>query len=220
MPLRRARHGGGAAHLKMRALVVQEMHLVGPHVDARFLVPREGVIIIGIPDASHDIDKLLGALIALRMRHMRLAAELQRIVLVAAGDDIPRGAPAGDMVERSHGACEIVGLEIGCRHRGGEADMLRHHGDGRQNRHRVHSVNARRQALRLDVFRAGRAGGVGDEKHVELAALDGLRSLDPALDILSAVIGGAGKPPAGHVIAAVTGEKKRQLHLSRCAFAG
>lgn len=66
----------------------------------------------------------------------------------------------------------------------------------------------------LQIIGARRAGGVGDEQHVKLGALNGLRRLDPTLDVLSAIISGARKAPAGHVIIAIARQKQSELHLA------
>src|SRR4051794_19847672 len=99
MALRRARNRRGTAHLEALTLVIEEMHLVGTHVDARLFVAREGVIVVAVPDSAHDINEFLGALVTLAVRRVGLAAELERVVLVAAGHDVPGGAASGDMIE-------------------------------------------------------------------------------------------------------------------------
>src|SRR5262245_65344368 len=104
MARRRARNGRGTAYLEMAALVIEEMHLVGTHVDARFLVARESVIVVAVPNSAHDVDELLSPIVSLAMRRVGVAVELERVVLVAAGHDVPGGASAGHVIERRHGA--------------------------------------------------------------------------------------------------------------------
>ena len=118
------------------------------------------------------------------------------------------------MIERGHGAGEVVGLQVGRRHGGGQTEIFGYHRNRREDRNGIHPIDARGQAERLEIVRAGRARGVGDEQHVELAALDRLRRLEPALDVLAAIIGGAREAPSGHVVVAVAGEKQGKLHLA------
>src|SRR5262245_43912160 len=125
MALRRPRNRGGAAHREMLALVVEKMNLVGAQIDARLLVAREGVVIVAVPYAAYDVDEFLGALVTFGMRRVRFAVELERVVLVAAGHDIPGGAAPGHMIERGHGARQIVGLQVGRGHGGREAEVFR-----------------------------------------------------------------------------------------------
>ena len=68
------------------------MDTVRAHINAAFLIARESIIVIAIPNAAHDIDEFLGALVTLSVRHMRFAIKLQRIIFIAAGHNIPRCA--------------------------------------------------------------------------------------------------------------------------------
>ena len=144
-----------------------------------------------------------------------------RVVLVAGGDDIPAGAPARNMIKRGHLPRDVVRLRVGRRNGGDEAKALRRHGERGKNRHRIHAIDPRDMAEGPRIIEARDPRAVGDEQHIELAALDGARRVDPAANILAAIASRAGRSPARHVIIAVAGHEHRQFHqaLADCGRA-
>jgi hypothetical protein len=90
----------GAADRQELALVVEHMHALGVEIDAVLDVEDEGVVGPAVPEASHDIEELAGAAVALAMLHAFGQPEIERRVGVRGGDEVPAGAPAADMVER------------------------------------------------------------------------------------------------------------------------
>ena len=134
--------------------------------------------------ASDDFGEFVRALVALGVRRSaRSRPKLQRLGRLAGGDEVPAGAAAADVIERGELARDVVRLVVARRRRADETDALGHHGERRQQRDRLEVGDVlHRAALRLDV---GLADGdaVGEEDHVELGALRGLRDLDVMLEI-------------------------------------
>ena len=62
----------------------------------------------------------------------------------------------GSTADGGHRAREIVRFQVGRRHGRRQTDVFRHHRHGRQDRNRVHAIDARGQALGREILRAGR----------------------------------------------------------------
>src|SRR5882757_1110853 len=77
------------------------MHL-GP-IDERPARPvgYNGAFLPAVPQALADVDELPGALVAHGLFHVRLAAEVERSIVVGGGDDVPAGAATAQIVERA-----------------------------------------------------------------------------------------------------------------------
>ena len=103
------------------------------------------------------------------------------------------------MVERGEGAGQVIGLGVGRRAGGGEAELRRRHGQRRQQGHRLELADGRGM---LAV-----AGGeaVAQEEHVELGALGGRGDVLHQREIGPAGGDGVGMPPAADMMA-------RRLH--------
>src|SRR6266508_1483421 len=79
----------------------------------------------GGPRAGQGMGELAGWSIALAVLHMLLHSEIQRRIRIGGGDNVPAGAPAAEMVERSEAPCDVIGRVEGSRAGGDETDALR-----------------------------------------------------------------------------------------------
>jgi hypothetical protein len=67
----------------------------------------------------------------------------------------------------------------------------------------------------INVIDAKRADGIGNEQHIEFGALQDLRELDPACDVVARVRVCFRQAPAGQMIVAVHHHEDGQLDLRR-----
>src|SRR4051812_47511131 len=110
MPLRTPRHVERTTHLEEPTLVIERTHLRRIDVSPVRLVGDDGAIVPAIPQATDDIDELVGALIAHFMLVVFVKIKIERGPGVGTGDDVPRRAPAADMVDRTEHAGDIERL--------------------------------------------------------------------------------------------------------------
>ena len=75
LALRRARDRERSLHLEELALVIEHVPPVRVVEAAVVLVEHEGIVVPAVPQATHDVDELARAPIALVLRQMILAAE-------------------------------------------------------------------------------------------------------------------------------------------------
>src|SRR5262249_31514386 len=101
------------------------MELVGIEIKALFDIADERIICPAVPQAGHDIVNLARRSVALVMLHMLLHPEIQRRIRMGGGDNVPAGAPATEMVERSEAPCDVIGRVKGGRAGGDKTDALR-----------------------------------------------------------------------------------------------
>ena len=121
MALRRARHVQRALDGEILALEVGDVEAARPHELAGLLVADEGAVVPAVPQQPAGFDEFLGHRVALGMRRM-LAAEHRARLGVGRGHHVPARPPARDVVERGEAARHVIGLGIGRRGGGGEAD--------------------------------------------------------------------------------------------------
>src|SRR5215471_10064435 len=129
MALRWTGHIERSSHREIRALVVQEVHLVRNEIAACGTVPNEGIVIPTIPEPAHHIREFDRTVVTLAMFIMLGATEIPGFRLVGGGDHVPAGTPMANVVERRKLACHVVGLVVtggGGRH---QADPLGEGGD-------------------------------------------------------------------------------------------
>lgn len=194
MALGRARYVERAFDGEVLALEVRNMEAAGADELAGLLVADERVVVPAVPQQAARFDELLGHRVALGMGRM-LASEDGTRLCIGCGHDIPACPPAGDMVERGETARHMVGLGIGGRRGGGEAELLRPHGKRCQQGQRLELADGRGM---LAV--AGREA-VAQEEHVEFAALGSRRDVLHQAEIGPSFDGGVGMPPATDVMA-------------------
>ena len=152
--------------------MVQGAEFIGVEEQPLLDIAEEGVVGPGIPQPGDDLEKLAGAGVAGGVVEMRVAAEVQRLVRVAGGDEVPAGASLRDMIERGEFAGHMVGLVVGGGGGGDQPDPLRHHGQRRQQRQRVERGDGGRALQRLHRHVHHRQM-VGHEEGVELGGLQG-----------------------------------------------
>ncbi len=170
------------------------MEAARAHELAGLLVADERIVVPAIPQEPAGFDELLGHRIAFGVRWM-LAPEHGTRLGIGSRDDIPAGASAGDMVERREAACHVIGLGVGGRRGGGEADLARAHGERRQQGQRLELADGR------GVLAVAGGKAVAQEEHVELAALGRGRDVLHQAEIGPSFDCGIGMPPAADVMA-------------------
>ena len=169
----------------------RDVELVGVHLEpagvAVAQVPpgrRVGehlVDVPGVPQRLRGLEELLCAQVALVLRQVAAAAEVLAGELVPAGHDVPRGAAAGEVVERGELAGDIERLVERGVHRAGEADPL---GD-RGHRHEDRDVVGAPDDVEVvdPAALLAQAQTLGEEEEVELRALRGLREVPEGLEL-------------------------------------
>src|SRR5215204_7195794 len=112
--------------------VIERPYLGAIEEGARRLVGNDCAVVPGIPETTHHIDELRRDLVAeIVLRELRLT-EIERSLVVRAGDDIPAGAAVAEMIERSESAGDMERFAETRRHRGAESNVGRHHAQRRQ----------------------------------------------------------------------------------------
>ena len=114
-----------AAHRQIFALVVEHVQLVGIEIESLRDVADEGVVRPGIPQAGDDVVELARAAVAFAVLHVIAHAEIERRVGIGGRDDIPAGAAAAEMIERSEPPRDVIGRVERGRAGGDEADDAR-----------------------------------------------------------------------------------------------
>ena len=202
----------------MLALVIEEVKLFRIEIKPRFLVGDDGVVFPAIPQAKHDAGEFARAVVAVGVRDMAVAVEVQRFGGGERGDEVPAGAAVADLVERGEEARHVIGLEIGRGHGGDEADLLRHDGERAQQGQRLEPRGRGGAAPGLDVVGAEGRVGVGGEQQVELAALGGAGDLGEMLERLARVNVDVRIAPGGDVMAAALEEQSEFHHRAGAVF--
>src|ERR1700742_1299180 len=117
------------------------------------------------------------------MIRMRRRSEVVGGLRKRAGDDVPCNAATAHMVERSEIARKIVGLGVSRNGCGRQSDAARDGSQCGEQRERFETNNIRR------VLGRRRTQRIGEEEHVELAALCRLRDLAKKLKVESSRLG-------------------------------
>jgi putative oxidoreductase len=154
---------------------------VGQRVQARRVevaaargIADEGVVGPAVPKPGHHVVELARRRIALVVRHVVLAAEVERGVGIGGDDDVPAGAAIAQVIERGEAARDVEGLVEGGRGGRDEADALGGLAQRRQQREgfeRAHGVAALERLHR----HVEHGEMVGHEEGVEARALQRLR---------------------------------------------
>ena len=216
MALRRARNVERAEHRKMLAAMVEVVQFFRMKELPGFLVAREGIVVPGIPQSEDNAGELARPVVALAVLVMFFAAEIARLVFLARGDEIPTGAAAGEPVERSELARDVERLVVARRGGRHETDMAGVGGKRREQRQRLEIGDVLRRAAQRLHMRLPHAEIVGQEHHVEFAALRRAGDFEIVLEIDAGVGLRAGMPPRRHMVAGRI-EEGAEPHL---AFAG
>ena len=173
------------ANRKVFALVIEHVQLVRVENEPGLDVADEGVVGPRIPEAGHDVIKLARSAIALGMLHVIGHAEIQRRIGIGGGDDVPAGAAATEMVERSETPGHVIGRIERGRAGGDQPQMLGNDRQRREQRKRLERCD--RMAVLERVERHVEHGQVvGHEEGIEFGALERLRE---ALDMREIEIG-------------------------------
>jgi hypothetical protein len=98
------------------------------------------------------LDELGRALITVAVLGHVVEAEVLRRITPGAGDDVPAGAAAADVIERREAAREVVRLVVGGRRRRDQADALGDGGERGQQDGRVEAPHRVRARANLSAF--------------------------------------------------------------------
>ncbi|GJE72971.1 hypothetical protein CHKEEEPN_4532 [Methylorubrum podarium] len=196
--LDRARDVERPLHLQEFAPVVQGVELLRIEEEALLDVAQERIVRPGIPQAGDDLEELAGPGVAGGVVEMRVAAEVQRLVGIAGGDEVPAGPAPRDVVERGELAGDVVGLVVGGGGGGDQPDPLRHHGQRRQQRQRIERGDGGRALQRLHRHVHHRQM-VGHEEGVELGRLQGSGEAHEVVEVEVRVRKAAGIAPPRRV---------------------
>ena len=178
------------------------------------LVGDDGAVFKTVPQPEHHFGEFAGAGVAVAVMRMALTPEI-----VSLGDgerrhQIPAGAPAADLVERSKEPRHMERLEIGRGRRRHEPDALGDGGQRAQQRDRLEPRGLRGARPGLDVVGAEGGVGVGHEQQVELAAFGQPRDVDVLFERLPAVRIDVGIAPGGDMVAGAFDEQAELHHGS------
>lgn len=213
--LGRTGHVERTAHREVLALVVEDVQPVGLEVAPGLLVVPERVVVPAVPQAGDDLHELPGPVVARGVVGLGVAVEVLRLGVRHRGDDVP-GSPAGaEVIDRGELPRDVERLVVRRRRGRRETDVRGVHGEGGQQRQRVELEEAAPSAQLVGVpVRGADAHPVGDEEHVELAALGGVQELAVVSEVQAAVRAGRGVPPGGDV---VTGGQEEGSQTERTA---
>ena len=153
--LRSARRRELAAHLEVRAVVADVAHRARPHELPGARVRDHGVVVPRVPQRPGDLDQLGGPLVALLVRQEAAAAEVLPGERVRAGHQVPRGAPAGQDVERRELAGQLPRLVERRVDRARQPDPVGDRGQRREHGQRVRAGPRRRGRGSAPCARAG-----------------------------------------------------------------
>ena len=159
---------------KVFALVIEHMQFGRIRVNAAVDIADEGVVGPAVPQAGHHVVELARPAVAFVVFEVLLEAEVQGLVGVGGGDDVPGRAPAAQVIQRREQPRHVVGRVVGGGHGGDQADALGHGGQGRQQRHRRERGDGG-AALQGIGRHVGHGQVVGHEERIELAVFELLR---------------------------------------------
>jgi hypothetical protein len=142
--LRGARHGERPARTEEPALVVQAMDLLRMGEQARRLILDDGVVLPSVPMAEHDLHELVGAVVALIMRHHLVAPHVPGFAVVQRGDHVPGRAPLAHQIERGEHARHVKRLVVAGRIGRAQAEPLGRHAHHSEHRDSIelHAADA------------------------------------------------------------------------------
>ena len=183
---------------------------IGEHA-ARAITHYRIVFPAAFPQLVADFQIFLRQIVAIVVAELARQAHVARGAVEIRGDDVPANAPAGQMIEGRHAACEWIRVLVGQRTSDAKTEMLGHLRQQRHQQQRIVDRHLRRHAQRsvmtalIDVVDAEH---ISQEQTVEFAAFERAREIDPVSGILvtPGLIARMG-PQAGRLMAdAIHGE--------------
>ena len=140
------------------------MHLRVVEPDAACLVAEERIVLPTIPQCCHDIMELRRAFIAQRMVHMRIEAEVHRLVLGLRRHQVPADPAAADMVDGQEPPRDIVWFVVAGRACRDQPEMRRDRREPGDRADRLDMCLA--PAARIERLAAIQPGTAGDRHAV------------------------------------------------------
>ncbi len=174
---------------------------------AALLVGDDFVAVPGVPQLGGGLQEGAGPVVAVALGEEAAAPEVLPGEGVPAGDDVPGGPAAGQVVERRELAGHLVGLVEGRVDRPGQPEVLGHRRQGGEDGERVRAAD-HVQVVDLAVL-LPQPQPLGQEHEVELAPLSGLGEVAERLEFDVAAPGRVA--PHGGVVDA--GEMRGKMDL-------
>ena len=104
--------------------MVQLVQLAGIQEHVPLDVGREGVVLVGVPQALRDLDELVCAGVPGVVVVVLVQPEVARDPEVEGGDDVPAGATAADLVEGGEPAGQVERRVVRRREGADQPDVL------------------------------------------------------------------------------------------------
>ena len=202
--LRRAHDVERPARLEEAPCVLDAVNLRRIGEDGMLAVHDHGILVPARPELAAHLDVLVRAIVpGVGVRPLR--AEVGIEVAVDRGDDVPAGSASRQMVDRRPEPRCVEGMAVAGGEGGAETDVLRHRPHVGQQRDRIvlgrlHGIAQRR--LQRGPVRVGDVVEVGEEDHVEAAALAEPGDVLIELGAVPAIAGSIGQwmPPHGQTV--------------------
>src|SRR6202167_4648244 len=186
--LRRGLAKVDAGHLEVPAFMADRVDLVriGKHAPSP-IAQHRAVLPASFPRLVADLHILVGDVVAVVVCALPAKANILGAAIEIGGDDVPASAALREMVQRREAARERVGVLERERRSEPKAEILGHQS------HRGHKLQwivdgdlrgVTKGSVEVAMVDVIDAKDVGDEKAVELAALQNLGELDPIFEIL------------------------------------
>ncbi len=175
-----------AADGEVLALVIEYVNPIRPQELSGRLVLRKGIVGPAVPQPPHDRGEFRRPVVAFVPRHVIRPAEVQAVLGVGGGDEVPCGTTATDVIQRGEFPRDEERLLVGCRRSGDQPDVIRHRGDDREQRHRFEhrrTIGWRSGCKKLRLVHPPDAISVGEKDKVQFGGLHHLRHLDRILKI-------------------------------------
>ena len=208
LALRRALEVERPDHREVLAPVVERVLARAVEEDAGLLVAREGVVLVGAPQALRDLHVLERAAVAGRVVVVLVEAVVAGGAAVAARDDVPARAAAADDVERGEPPRDVERRVVRRRDRADQADAGRRDRERGEQRQRLEAVQVVGRRVRGDEL------AVDDEDEVELRLLELPRPLGVPVDVDARVAGDLGVQPRVADRPADAEQRRAELQLS------
>ena len=154
----------------------------------------------------------MGALVAVLVIIVGLAAEVEGLGLEGGGHHIPGRAPAAHVIEGGHLAGDVEGLVVAGGARAHEADLFGDGGEPAQQGQGLEMGGILGRAAQGEVRGVSHRQPVREEKEVELGLFGGLGEAHIMFEIDARVRIRARMAPGGHMMAGVV-EKYPEHHL-------
>ena len=205
-------HVQRALHLQQLAVVVQRVQLGRVEVAAPLLVADECVVLPAIPKAEHDIHELFSPAVAAPVLHMRVQAEIERLLLAPGRHHVPGHPALRHVVQRGELAGHVVRLVVGGGRAGDEAEPFGDRGQRPDDRQRLEHVDPRVVGQLVVILRGvAHRDAVGPEHEVDARPLGRAGHVLPQAYIHGGIRLGVRHPPPGRV-RAVGDDVEPELH--------